>query len=130
MGGLSVEVIMVEACLRDGAGGSPTAVVINGVGLDDVDLARIPSRASTSHVAVVYPSVRSGGRRALRCFTAAGALPGCGHGTVAAIAVLALRGTLPGGREGFQGLLCLAGQDLEATGSVKPDGAGGDVVEA
>jgi trans-2,3-dihydro-3-hydroxyanthranilate isomerase len=126
MGGLSVEVIMVKACLRDGAGGSPTAVVTNCEGLDDVDLAGIPSRMGTSHVAVVYPHGSSGGSRRLRFFTAAGELPGCGHGTVAAIAVLALQGA----RAGFQGLLCVAGRNLEAIGSVEPEPEGGDVVEA
>jgi trans-2,3-dihydro-3-hydroxyanthranilate isomerase len=126
MGGLSAEVIMVGACLRNGAGGSPTAVVTNCEGLDDVDLARIPLRMGTSHVAVVYPHSSSGGSRTLRFFTAEGELPGCGHGTVAAIAVL----TLQGAREGVQGLLCVAGRDLEAIGSVEPEPEGGDVVEA
>jgi trans-2,3-dihydro-3-hydroxyanthranilate isomerase len=123
---LSVDVLMVEACLRDGAGGSPTTVVRKCEGLDDGDLARIPVRMGTSHVAVVYPHGSSGGSRTLRFFTAEGELPGCGHGTVAAIAVLALQGA----REGFQGLLCVAGRDLEATGSIEPGSEGGDVVEA
>jgi trans-2,3-dihydro-3-hydroxyanthranilate isomerase len=126
MGGLAVEVMMVMACLRDGAGGSPTAVVTDGEGLDDVDLARIPLRMGTSHVAVVYPHRSSGGSRTLRFFTTEGELPGCGHGTVAAIAVLASQGP----REGFQGLVCVAGRELEATGAVEPEPEGGGVVEA
>lgn len=126
MGGLFVDVAMVDACLRNGTGGSPTAVVGNGEGLDDVDLARIPAQMGTSHVAVVYPPGSSGGSRPLRFFTAEGELPGCGHGTVAAIAVLALQRA----REGFLGRLCVAGRDLDATGSVAPEPEGGDVVEA
>jgi trans-2,3-dihydro-3-hydroxyanthranilate isomerase len=125
MGGLSVEVSMVAACLRDGAGGSPTAVVTNCEVLDDVDLVRIPSRMGTSHAAVVSPQRSSDRGRTLRFFTAKGELPGCGHGTVAAIAVLALQGA----REGFQGLLRVAGRDFEATGSVKPEPKGGEVAE-
>jgi trans-2,3-dihydro-3-hydroxyanthranilate isomerase len=126
MGELSVAVMLVDACLRNGAGGSPTAVVTSCGGLDDVELARIPSRMGTSHVAVVYPHGSSGGSRTLRFFTAEGELLACGHGTVAAIAVLSLQGA----RQGFQGLLRLAGRDREATGTVQAEPDGSDVVEA
>lgn len=117
---------MVEACLRDGAGGSPTAVVTDAEGLDDVDLARIPSRTGASHVAVIDPHGGPGGRPRLRFFTAEGELPGCGHGTVAAIAVLATQGAAAG----FQGRLHASGRDFDATGSVGAGPEGGDVVEA
>jgi trans-2,3-dihydro-3-hydroxyanthranilate isomerase len=120
---LTAEVSTVAACLRDGRGGSPTAVVTNHEGLDDVDLARIPSRMGTSHVAVIHPRNGSGGSRLLRFFTAQGELPGCGHGTVAAIAVLTLR-------EDFHDLLRVAGRDFEATGRREPEPGRGDVVEA
>jgi trans-2,3-dihydro-3-hydroxyanthranilate isomerase len=96
MSGSTVEVTLVEACLRDGAGGSPTAVVVIGERptdaglLDDAELARIPARTGTSHVAVIGPHPTSPGTRTFRFFTAAGELPGCGHGTIAAIAVLRL----------------------------------------
>jgi trans-2,3-dihydro-3-hydroxyanthranilate isomerase len=125
MGTLSAAVTMVGACLRDGAGGSPTAVLTNSEGLDDASLMRIPSRMGTSHVAVVYPPGISGGSRALRFFTTLGELPACGHGTVAAIAVLALQPTQPG----FQGLLRASGRDFEATGDITPDARGSTVVE-
>jgi trans-2,3-dihydro-3-hydroxyanthranilate isomerase len=117
---------MVEACLRDGAGGSPTAVVTNGEGIDDVELARIPFRRGTSHVAVIYPDGGSGPSRTLRFFTAQAELPGCGHGTVAAIAVLALQQS---GKD-FRGLLRVAGRDFEATGSVRLEPTGRILVEA
>jgi trans-2,3-dihydro-3-hydroxyanthranilate isomerase len=118
--GSSVEVFLVEACLRDGTGGSPTAVVRSEGRLSDVDCARIPLLMDTSHVAVIETDVSP----SLRFFTAEGELPNCGHGTVAAIAVLALDGS----GKGFQGLLSVAGRDLEAVGRVEP-GAGGDLVE-
>jgi hypothetical protein len=49
MGELSAEVIMVEACLRDGAGGSLTAVATNGEGLDDVALRLLRLRPAVRH---------------------------------------------------------------------------------
>jgi trans-2,3-dihydro-3-hydroxyanthranilate isomerase len=96
-----VEVTVVDACLRAGAGGSPTAVVTSG---DDLDFTRIPPLAGTSHVAVI------GRDRSVRFFTADGELPGCGHGTVAAIAVLAA------GAAGFDGRLRAGGRDFAASG--------------
>ena len=127
----AVEVLMVEACLRDGAGGSPTAVVPDGAELDDLEAAGIPARTGASHVAVVHPQAGPGGGRPVRFFTAAGELPGCGHGTVAAIAVLASqRPTSQRPGEGFRGLLRVAGRELPAVGGVRPDPGRGDLVEA
>lgn len=103
--GRPLEVVIVDACLRDGAGGSPTAVVGNGV----PDFTRVPLLAGTSHVAVL-------GRR-LRFFTVEGELPACGHGTVAAIAVLS-SGTVGG----FRGRLRAGGRDFDATGTCDPPG--------
>jgi trans-2,3-dihydro-3-hydroxyanthranilate isomerase len=103
MGGIPVDLMVVDACLRNG--------------LADVDLARVPSRTGTSHVAVVYPRGSSGGTRTLRFFTTEGELLACGHGTIAAIAVLSLQGA----RKGFQGLRHPAGRDLEATGIIRAE---------
>jgi trans-2,3-dihydro-3-hydroxyanthranilate isomerase len=113
----AVDVCIVEACLRDGAGGSPTAVVPNGADLGDAEMARIPARLGTSHVAVLYPD------GAVRFFTTECELPSCGHGTVAAIAVRASQ------VDGLQGGLRLAGRNLEATCRVETR-SGHDVVEA
>ncbi len=82
-----VPVTIVDACLRDGGGGSPTAVV-GGLALSDAARSAVPALAGTSHavfVAADGPAVR------LRFFTSAGELPACGHGTVAALALLAER---------------------------------------
>ncbi len=120
--------IVVGACLRDGVGGSPTAVV-HGDGDGDAALARIPVQAGTSHVAVIYPRVGATDSQRLRFFTSTGELPGCGHGTVAALAVLAAR------NDGFNGPLRMGGQDLGATSRVISSGVAagtgeGSLVEA
>ncbi|MER6536930.1 PhzF family phenazine biosynthesis protein [Streptomyces sp900105755] len=82
-------VTIVRACLRDGRGGSPTAV-LDDTPLTDDERREVPVRAGTSH-AVFLSADRDGGGAALRFFTAEGELPGCGHGTIAALAVLARR---------------------------------------
>ncbi|MFI1092870.1 PhzF family phenazine biosynthesis protein [Streptomyces sp. NPDC020917] len=92
--GLSVT--LVRACLRAGAGGSPTAVV-DEAGLSDGERRRVPVESGTSHAVFLAadPAGREGAGGSpsvsLRFFTAEGELPACGHGTVAALAVLAAR---------------------------------------
>ena len=122
------DVLTVAACLRRDTGGSPTAVVAcrpqfgyprSGNGeLRDADLARIPARIGTSHVAVIDTG---GGAPALRFFTATGELPSCGHGTVAAIAALALTPRHPGLplHPGFRGTMRMSGGDVYASGVVR-----------
>jgi len=75
---------VVHACLRDGAGGSPTAVLDESP-MSDEERRSVPGRAGTSHAVFVAPD---GG---VRFFTSAGELPACGHGTVAALALLTSR---------------------------------------
>src|SRR3954464_8487565 len=75
---------VVRACLRDGAGGSPTAVLDESP-MPDEERRSVPGRAGVSHAVFVAP----GGQ--VRFFTSAGELPACGHGTVAALALLAHR---------------------------------------
>jgi trans-2,3-dihydro-3-hydroxyanthranilate isomerase len=91
MTGRECHAVIVQACLRDGSGGSPTAVVPDGPFTDDERRAA-PAAWGTSHA--VFVSVPHG-RASLRFFTAEGELPACGHGTVAALAVLADRCGLP-----------------------------------
>jgi len=85
------DAVIVHACLRDGRGGSPTAVVPDGSFGDDERRA-VPAAWGTSHA--VFVSVGHGWL-SLRFFTAASELPACGHGTVAALAVLAERSGMP-----------------------------------
>lgn len=90
MSGRGLPVAIVHACLRDGSGGSPTAV-LDDAPLSDDERRRVPAAAGTSHaVFVSADDGRSGGPAvSLRFFTAEGELPACGHGTVAALAFLA-----------------------------------------
>ncbi|KUJ65078.1 epimerase [Streptomyces albus subsp. albus] len=92
MTGHGLPVSIVHACLRDGTGGSPTAV-LDEAPLSDDERRRVPVLTGTSHA--VFVSVhddRPGGPEvSLRFFTAEGELPACGHGTVAALAFLAGR---------------------------------------
>lgn len=79
--------LIVAACLRDGRGGSPTAVLPE-TGMSDAGRRRVPADAGASHAVFVHvPRATDGnGRTALRFFTTEGELPACGHGTVAALA--------------------------------------------
>jgi trans-2,3-dihydro-3-hydroxyanthranilate isomerase len=90
-------VTIVRACLRDGQGGSPTAV-LDEASLSDDERRGVPAAMGTSHAVFVsmHDGRRGGPVVSLRFFTAEGELPGCGHGTVAALAFLAERA---GGRE-------------------------------
>src|SRR5690349_18053092 len=89
-----VLVTIVDACLRAGRGGSPTAV-LEDAELTDEERRAIPVARGTSHA--VFVSSDGGTGMALRFFTAAGELPACGHGTVAALAYLAERAGFPDG---------------------------------
>jgi trans-2,3-dihydro-3-hydroxyanthranilate isomerase len=107
MRGRGLPVAIVRACLRDGQGGSPTAV-LDEAPLSDDERRRVPVLMGTSHA--VFVSVHDGRPSApavsLRFFTAEGELPACGHGTVAALAFLAGRA----GGEEYQATLHAAGR--------------------
>ncbi|MFD1930289.1 PhzF family phenazine biosynthesis protein [Nonomuraea mangrovi] len=92
MSGYGLPVTIVRACLRDGGGGSPTAVMEEAPLTDD-QRRRIPVLMGTSHAVFVHAHHgRSEDPAAsLRFFTAEGELPACGHGTIAALAFLAER---------------------------------------
>jgi trans-2,3-dihydro-3-hydroxyanthranilate isomerase len=83
------QVTVVDACTRDGRGGSPTTVVIDDATLTDDRRRAIASTAGTSHTAFVDTSAAD--TPAVRFFTTAGELENCGHGTIAAQAVLLQR---------------------------------------
>lgn len=93
---MSVPGVLVHACLRDGEGGSPTAVVEDDGSLSDEDRSRVPAAWGASHAVFIRTHGRDGrvgdGTAAdVRFFTSEGELPACGHGTVAALSVLAAR---------------------------------------
>jgi trans-2,3-dihydro-3-hydroxyanthranilate isomerase len=83
---------VVHACQRAGEGGSPTAVVDDSP-LTDAERCAVPGAVGTSHAVFIAAGEAVPGRTlvSLRFFTAVGELPACGHGTVAALAVLAQR---------------------------------------
>jgi trans-2,3-dihydro-3-hydroxyanthranilate isomerase len=67
--------------------------VVDETLLSDAERCAVPVAAGTPHVVFISTEEHRPGRPAvsLRFFTAAGELPACGHGTVAALAVLAER---------------------------------------
>ena len=62
------EVTVVDACTRDGRGGSPTTVVIDDATLTDDERRAIARAAGTSHTAFVDTSTAD--KPAVRFFTA------------------------------------------------------------
>ncbi|MFD4675216.1 PhzF family phenazine biosynthesis protein [Lentzea sp. NPDC058450] len=103
--------MIVHACLRDGLGGSPTLVLPDG-DFSEAERRALPGAHGCSHVVFL------GSEGALRFFTSAGELPGCGHGTVAALAVLAADGTdefiLRAGGRAFRGTARSTSAGVEA----------------
>ncbi|MCX5066866.1 PhzF family phenazine biosynthesis protein [Micromonospora lupini] len=91
--------IVVDACTRDGRGGSPTAVVIDDTTRTDDERRAVAATVGTSHTAFVDGNSAAPPR--VRFFTSEGELRNCGHGTIAAQAVLLHRS---GGtqRHGYQ----------------------------
>ncbi|GGS80798.1 hypothetical protein GCM10010222_22620 [Streptomyces tanashiensis] len=98
---------LVHACVRDGRGGSPTAVLDDGPFGEDVRR-RVPGEAGASHAVFVSPCPAQDGLPvfSLRFFTSEGELPSCGHGTVAALGYLAARA----GTDAYRVLLRVAGR--------------------
>ncbi|MEV4495475.1 PhzF family phenazine biosynthesis protein [Micromonospora arborensis] len=94
-------ITIVRACLRDGRGGSPTAVVDESGSptMTDADRCRVPGRVGASH-AVFLRRASADEPVGLRFFAAEGELPACGHATVAAVAFLAAQG--PGAEQEFR----------------------------
>ncbi|MFF2809694.1 hypothetical protein ACFVT2_21485 [Streptomyces sp. NPDC058000] len=92
MSGRGLPVAIVRAGLREGSGGSPTAVM-DEAPLSHDERRRVPVLMGTSHA--VFVSVNdsrpSGPAVSLRLFTAEGDLPACGHGTITALAFLSGR---------------------------------------
>ncbi|GAA0272877.1 PhzF family isomerase [Streptomyces polychromogenes] len=111
----SAAAVLVHACLRDGTGGSPTAVVLDDDRLSDEERRRIPVEHGTSHAVFLRPereTETAHGRPAfrIRFFTSGEELPACGHGTVAALALLANRA----GEEGeYRALLRTSARTFE-----------------
>jgi trans-2,3-dihydro-3-hydroxyanthranilate isomerase len=117
-----LRVTIVNACLRDGRGGSPTAV-LEEASLTELERCQVPKLMGTSHAVFVSADDRDLDRPlvSLRFFTATGELPACGHGTVAALAFLAHNArrdpyhvTLHASDRSFEGEATRAGGHLTA----------------
>jgi len=118
----SLPVTIVDACLRNGHGGSPTAV-LDDADLSDAQRRAVPGRAGTSHAVFLRARASADGPQVvgMRFFTAVGELPGCGHGTVAGLALLAERAgrseqrfTVQAGERSFAGHAVQASGRFEA----------------
>lgn len=81
---------VVNACTRDGHGGSPTAVVIDDATLTDDERHATARGTGTSHTVFIDTSTPD--TPTVRFFTSVGELTNCGHGIIAAQAVLLHRG--------------------------------------
>ncbi|MET7970965.1 PhzF family phenazine biosynthesis isomerase [Micromonospora sp. NPDC005305] len=106
----------MNACTRDGEGGSPTAVVIDDATLTDDDHHAIARRTGTSHTAFVDTSAAD--TPTVRFFTSAGELTNCGHGIIAAQAVLLHRSDATE----HHGSLRTAGRTFATTAIRRQDG--------
>ncbi|THA44502.1 PhzF family phenazine biosynthesis protein [Streptomyces sp. A1136] len=104
------EVVVIDACQRQGRGGSPTAV-LDEASFTDEERCRMPGELGTSHAVFIRATGVERGRPSysLRFFTAEGELPACGHGTVAALALLAIR---EGGSD-HHAVLCTTSRSFE-----------------
>lgn len=109
-------VAVVNACTRDGRGGSPTAVVIDDAMLTDDDRHAIARRTGTSHTAFIDTSTAH--TPTVRFFTSACELTNCGHGIMAAQAVLLHRS----GATEHHGSLRTAGRTFATSAIRRRDG--------
>lgn len=109
-------VAVVNACTRDGRGGSPTAVVIDDATLTDGVRHAIARRTGASHTAFIDTSTAD--TPTVRFFTSAGELTNCGHGIMAAQAVLLHRS----GATEHHGSLRTAGRIFATTAIRRRDG--------
>ncbi|MEU4532853.1 PhzF family phenazine biosynthesis isomerase [Micromonospora ureilytica] len=109
-------VTVVNACTRSGGGGSPTAVVIDDAMLTDDDRRAIARGTGTTHSAFIDASRADAPR--VRFFTSARELTNCGHGTIAAQAILLYRS----GAVEHHGRQCTGGRTFATTAIRRQDG--------
>ncbi|MEU4158616.1 PhzF family phenazine biosynthesis protein [Actinoplanes sp. NPDC026670] len=105
-------VTVVDACVRDSSGGSPTVVADDDAAFSDADRCAIVRSGGASHGAFLDLPV-------VRFFTRTEELRNCGHGTIAAHAVLLDRS----GRAGQRVVQQTGGRTFEATATRLAGGA-------
>ncbi|BCJ70439.1 PhzF family phenazine biosynthesis protein [Polymorphospora rubra] len=121
--GRQLSVTIDVACLRQGRGGSPTAVV-DKTPLSDAQRRLVPVLAGISHAVIM--SLGDDGRGhplvSLRFFTAGGGLPACGHSTVGALPALTERAASKGGTEYHATLRTAGGCTFHGSAIRRDDG--------
>ncbi|MDW3206429.1 MAG: PhzF family phenazine biosynthesis protein [Alphaproteobacteria bacterium] len=86
----SVTVNIVNAFVKDGAGGNPAGVVLDADGLDESAMQRIAAAAGLSETAFVSTSATEAFK--LDFFTPTRRIAHCGHATIGTFSILAARG--------------------------------------
>ncbi len=91
----SIEVGVVHAFVKNGAGGNPAGVVLDAGILAEAQMQAIAARVGYSETAFVSPSAKGGFR--LDFFTPNRRIADCGHATVAAFSHMAGKGMVTDG---------------------------------
>ena len=122
----TIQVVLVDAFTSTPFTGNPAAVVPDAAGLDDAAMRAVAAELARPATAFLQEP-GAGGERGLRWFSPAGVeLTLCGHGTVAAAHVLAVRGEAPRGQLVFVAprhrlTVTLEGSDSSRTAWFEPD---------
>jgi PhzF family phenazine biosynthesis protein len=90
----TVDVELVAAFTKDGAGGNPAGVVLDAAALSSADRQRVATAVGAPETAFVEHA--ADGAFAVEFYTPNKQVPDCGHATVATFALLAQRGKLAG----------------------------------
>lgn len=87
-----VRIYHVDAFTKDGKGGNPAGVCLDGSGLSDLQMQSIAAKVGFSETAFVLPSQSADFR--LRFFTPTTEVNLCGHATVATFHLLQEHGRI------------------------------------
>ena len=94
---MKIKVLKVNAFTKDKNGGNPAGVLINSPNLTDGQMAEISRKMQVSETAFLYPSDKADYKT--RFFSPTVEVDLCGHGTVAAFYIMALRNEILQNRE-------------------------------
>jgi PhzF family phenazine biosynthesis protein len=93
---MKIKVYTLNAFVKEGRGGNPAGVVLSADLIRDAEMQHIAKKVGFSETAFILKSHKADYR--LRYFTPAGEVPLCGHATVAAFGMLAIKGSIAAGR--------------------------------
>lgn len=94
---LKIKVLIVNTFTKDKNGGNPAGVLINSPNLTDEQMADISRKLQVSETAFLFPSDKADYKT--RFFSPTVEVDLCGHGTVAAFYIIALRNEILQNRE-------------------------------